>query len=269
MRRDPSFAPAPSQRPGLRDLLAASLAKLPEMTRADLVVLRVLELHANEDGRAWPSQSRIAHLAGIAVRSVRRALDHLRELGVIAVIVMATPRASAKVQVAPAAVRGCSTAVLSREDTGVRSERTPARTEQYREQVPPNPPRGAGAAEASDQGAKPDIRSGAAVDELLSIALEVGPVLKPFAVRMACQAFATSGGGVGELRRLVRELARHGGGPGLLTQWLRRGWRDVLEDRELRFREAVARKRAPSVEGPIHVRSIVLPRPRRASCSRP
>lgn len=258
MRRDPSFSPAPSQRPGLRDLLAASIAKLPEMTRADLAVLRVLELHANEDGRAWPSQSRIAHLAGLAVRSVRRALDHLRELGVIAVIVMATPRAPAKVQVAPAAVRGCSTAVLSRADTGVPSERTPARTEQYMEQVPPNPPRGAGAAQASDEGAKPDMRCTAAVDELLAIALEVGPVLKPFAVRMACQAFASSGGGVGELRRLVRELVRQGGGPGLLTQWLRRGWRDVLEDRELRFREAVARKRAPSSTSPTHIAHVTV-----------
>lgn len=249
MRKNRNASSPSDQRPGTRDVMAAAVAKLPEMTRADMAVLRVLELHTDQEQKAWPSQSRIAELTGLVVRSVRRALAHLRELGLLAIVAAATPRAPAVVKVAPAAVRGGFVQVLSRADTAVRSERTPVRTEQKKEQIPPNPPEGAGASHSSDRKPK--------ADTLMEIATRAGEVRNVFQFRMAVQAFANAGGTEAELRSLLAELQHQQGGVGLLCAWLRNGWRDVLEDRELSFREGVARKRAPSSSGPLSAQVIL------------
>lgn len=63
-------------------LIAANAAKLPA---GYCRVLQVLDNHArgNQNSDAWPCQARIARLAQLSVRHVRRILAELSELGII------------------------------------------------------------------------------------------------------------------------------------------------------------------------------------------
>lgn len=54
-----------------------------KLTGADWSVLAVICLHADRNGRAFPSQSRIGDLTGIARRHVPRTINRLIEIGLL------------------------------------------------------------------------------------------------------------------------------------------------------------------------------------------
>ena len=77
-------AASPTLPPGWSKLDHAVLGLvIRELTPKAIRVYLAILAHANEHGRAWPGQERLAALTGIHTRAVRAATDELRRAGLI------------------------------------------------------------------------------------------------------------------------------------------------------------------------------------------
>ena len=80
-----TFFRAPARAIGMLEGVRSDGSKYEtKLTAADWSVLAVICLHADRNGRAFPSQSRIGELAGIARRHVPRTIKRLIEVGLLA-----------------------------------------------------------------------------------------------------------------------------------------------------------------------------------------
>lgn len=53
----------------------------PDVTAADLLVYLAIARHCNAKRTAWPGRKKIAEVSRLSLKSVDRALSHLRDLG--------------------------------------------------------------------------------------------------------------------------------------------------------------------------------------------
>lgn len=291
--------------PGWRDRLSYGFSKLGQSNApaATFAVFGWFVTYADEDGWSWPSAATIAQRTGYSVRHVKRAISMLRGLGLLEPVAQKAGVA-VKFLVSPGAVRGCfatgakrptsdthvtkpvtpmspvdartsDTHVTGQEATGdthVTGPVTPMSPEQYREQVPPQPPQGGtGLApleprpapapagrpqrQPNPDDATPLPAEAIAVDSMFERLRRLGKIDREFAVRGALAAMVKAGGKLEDLNLLISAAEGERDGQrrsrsdmiGLTVSWASSGqWRDVVDD-VLEHRKVATHRKAASI----------------------
>ena len=85
-------------------------------TGTEIAVLMALADFRNGNGAAWPSLPTLVQHTGFADKTVRRALARLRELGLLHVVIPATPRTSTRYRVVQPSLRSEQTGQSDQSD---------------------------------------------------------------------------------------------------------------------------------------------------------